>query len=157
MIPDGVVRTYAVDLASVPAYQGAMAEWRFDPITKKAGNSGVLLRMTGEHKVWPRSVEAQLQSGSAGDFWNIDKVPMKVVPERTRGRNTKKTHGAENPIGEWNEYEIFVNAGNVHLLVNGQLLNKAWDVSIVAGRICLQSEGAPIHFRNIRLAPIASR
>jgi len=132
-------------------------EWRFDPVTKKAGNSGVLLRMTGEHKVWPRSVEAQLQSGSAGDFWNIDKVPMKVAPERTRGRNTKKTHGAEYPIGEWNEYEILVNAGDVHLRVNGQLLNKAWDVAVVAGRICLQSEGAPIHFRNIRLAPITSR
>jgi hypothetical protein len=50
-------------------------QWRFDP-EKGAGNSGVLLRVTGEHKVWPRSIEAQLHSGNAGDFWNIGDFPM---------------------------------------------------------------------------------
>jgi hypothetical protein len=128
-------------------------EWRFDP-AKGAGNSGVLLRMIGEHKVWPRSVEAQLQSGNAGDFWNIDEFPMKTDPQRTSGRNTKKTHFAEYPIGEWNEYEIIVDGGSVILNVNGEELNRAWDVLETPGRICLQSEGAEIHFRNIRLAPI---
>lgn len=129
-------------------------EWRFNPVTKKAGNSGVLLRMIGEDKVWPRSVEAQLQSENAGDFWNIDEFPMKTVAERLSGRNTKKTHMAERPIGEWNEYEIVVDGGNIVLNVNGEELNRAWDVQEVAGKICLQSEGAEIHFRNIRLAPI---
>jgi hypothetical protein len=128
-------------------------EWRFDP-AKGAGNSGVLLRVIGEDKVWPRSVEAQLQSGNAGDFWNIDKFPMKVDAARTQGRNTKKTHGAELPIGEWNEYEIVVNGESVRLNVNGELLNEAWDVWETPGKIALQSEGAEIHFRNIRLAPI---
>ena len=128
-------------------------EWRFDP-AKGAGNSGVLLRVIGEDKVWPRSVEAQLQSGNAGDFWNIDKFPMKVDPARTQGRNTKKTHFAEFPIGQWNEYEIVVNGGSVRLNVNGELLNEAWDVWETPGKIALQSEGAEIHFRNIRLARI---
>ncbi len=128
-------------------------EWRFDP-AKGAGNSGVLLRVIGEDKVWPRSVEAQLQSGNAGDFWNIDKFPMKVDPARTQGRNTKKTHFAELPIGEWNEYEIIVDGGSVRLNVNGELLNEAREVWETPGKIALQSEGAEIHFRNIRLAPI---
>jgi hypothetical protein len=132
-------------------------EWRFDPVTKKAGNSGVLLRRIGEQKVWPRSVEAQLQSENAGDFWNIDKFGMKTVPERTRGRNTRKTHGAERPIGEWNEYEIIVDGGDIVLKVNGQVLNRAWDVTVIPGQICLQSEGAVIQFRRIRLAPIPSK
>ncbi len=35
-------------------------EWRFDPVTKKAGNSGVLLRMVGEDKVWLRTDLEQL-------------------------------------------------------------------------------------------------
>ena len=126
-------------------------EWRFNPITKKAGNSGVLFRRTGPHEVWPKSVEAQLQSGSAGDFWCIGEFPMKTVAERTRGRNTRKTHGNEHPIGEWNEYEIIVDHGNVTLIVNGEVLNKAWDVAETPGNICLQSEGAEIHFRKIRL------
>jgi hypothetical protein len=129
-------------------------EWRFNPATKQAGNSGVLLRVIGEDKVWPRSVEAQLQSGNAGDFWNIDKFPMKTDPARLTGRNTKKTHSAERPIGQWNEYEIIVDGGSVRLNVNGELVNQAWDVLETPGKIALQSEGAEIHFRNIRLAPI---
>lgn len=126
-------------------------EWRFNPVTKEAGNSGVLLRMIGEDKVWPKSVEAQLQSGNAGDFWCIDNFPMVTVPERTNGRNTKKTHFAENPIGEWNEYEIIVNGGSIVLLVNGEKVNEAWEVLETPGKICFQSEGAEIQFRNIRL------
>lgn len=129
-------------------------QWRFNPVTKQAGNSGVLLRMIGPDKVWPKSVEAQLHSGNAGDFWNIDDYVMKTDPQRTRGRNTKKTKMAEYPIGEWNEYEIIVNRSDVILFVNGEEVNRAWDVEENAGKICLQSEGAEIHFRNIRLAPI---
>jgi len=129
-------------------------EWRFNPVTKQEGNGGVLLRMIGEDKVWPKSVEAQLHSKNAGDFWNIDNFDMKVAEDRTSGRNTKKTHFAENPVGEWNEYEIIVDRGLVILKVNGQELNRAWDVAEIPGKICLQSEGSEMHFRNIRLAPI---
>ncbi len=42
----------------------------------------------------------------------------------------------------------------VVLNVNGETLNRAWDVWETPGKIALQSEGAEIHFRNIRLAPI---
>ncbi|MEP0846901.1 MAG: DUF1080 domain-containing protein [Phycisphaerae bacterium] len=129
-------------------------EWRFDPVTKRAGNSGVLLRIIGEDKIWPRCVEAQLQSENAGDFWNIDEFPMKTDPARTNGRNTKKLHMAERPVGEWNEYEIIVDHGRIALKVNGELLNEATDVLETPGKIGLQSEGAEIHFRNVRLAPI---
>jgi len=128
-------------------------EWRFDP-AKGAGNSGVLLRTVGEDKVWPKSVEAQLHSGNAGDFWNIGEFQMTTDPARTNGRNTKKTHGAERPLGEWNEYEIIVNGGEVILKVNGEELNRATNVAVTPGKICLQSEGAEIHFRNIRLVPL---
>lgn len=129
-------------------------EWRFNPVTKKAGNSGVLLRLIGPDKVWPRSIEAQLQADNAGDFWNIDEFPMKTDTSRLQGRNTKKTRHAERPLGEWNEYEIIVDHTTVVLNVNGETLNKAWDVLETAGKIGLQSEGAEIHFRNIRLAEI---
>lgn len=132
-------------------------EWRFSPVTRQAGNSGVLLRMTGEDKVWPKSVEAQLLSGSAGDFFNIGEVAMKTDPARTNGRHTKRLRTAERPIGEWNEYEIICDGPNVTLVVNGDTINNAWDVATTPGKICLQSEGAEIHFRNIRLAPIDSK
>jgi hypothetical protein len=128
--------------------------WRWNPDTKQAGNSGVLFRMTGEHKVWPRSIEAQLMSENAGDFWNIGDFPMQVDKERTRGRNTRKTHGNERPIGEWNEYQIIADGPWVQLRVNGQVLNEAWDCEVVPGRICLQSEGAEIQFKSVRIVEL---
>ena len=129
-------------------------EWRFDPAAGP-GNSGALLRMTGEDKVWPRSIEAQLQHRNAGDFWNIDKVVMRPDPARTRGRNTKRmAPSSEKPLGEWNRYDILVNGPRVELRVNGVLQNTADWCEEVAGPICLQSEGAVIEFREIRLRPI---
>lgn len=143
--PAGYIRTEA-DYTNYGLYL------QLKHVTK--GNSGVLVRMVGQDKVWPKSIECQGQTGSMGDIWNIDKFPMKTDPQRTSGRNTKKTHFAEYPIGEWNEYEIVVDGGSVILNVNGEELNRAGDVLETPGKIGLQSEGAEIHFRDIRLAPI---
>jgi hypothetical protein len=55
-------------------------EWRWAP-GKPPGNSGVLLRVHGEHKIWPRSIEAQLMYMNAGDFWLIDGAPLETDPE----------------------------------------------------------------------------
>lgn len=126
-------------------------EWRWPG---EPGNSGVLFRMQGQDKVWPKSIEAQLQSGNAGDFWNIDDFAMKAAPERTKGRNTKKTHASEKPPGEWNRYRITVDGPRVVLEVNGQVVNEANECAVLPGKVCLQSEGAEIHFRNIRLTPL---
>ncbi len=129
-------------------------EWRFNK-EKGAGNSGVLLRTTGKDKIWPKSVEAQLHSGNAGDIWNIDECKITVDKQRTEGRRTVKKSGKdannEMPLGDWNQYEITVNKGNLMLKVNGRLQNEATDYEEVPGKICLQSEGAEIHFRNIKL------
>jgi hypothetical protein len=126
-------------------------EWRW---AVQPGNSGVLLRMSGEDKVWPKSFEAQLHSGNAGDIIGIGDFPYKGDPSRTSGRRTAHTHGAERPAGEWNEYEIIMNRGEAILLVNGEELNRATGVEEVAGPIAFQSEGAEIHFRGIRLIPL---
>lgn len=119
------------------------------------GNSGVLLRMTGEDKVWPKSIEAQGLIRNLGDIWNIDQFPMKTDPGRTSGRHTPKRHPCnEKPLGEWNQYDILLDGGNLELWVNGLLQNGATDCQEVAGKICLQSEGAQMEFRNITLIPI---
>jgi len=128
-------------------------EWRW-PEGKQPGNSGVLVRVQEPDAVWPKSVEAQLQSGSAGDFWNIGDFQMATDPARTKGRNTRKLLAAENPVGQWNRYEIIVDKGEVTLFVNGELVNQATGVAEVPGFIALQSEGAEIHFRNVHLAEI---
>ena len=129
-------------------------EWRFDP-AKGEGNSGVLLRTIGEDTVWPKSMEAQLHSKNAGDFWNIGAYKATVDAARTNGRHTAKRHATnEKPLGEWNKYRIVVNGGTIELWVNGLLQNIATNVEVNKGRIALQSEGAYIEFRNIVLRPI---
>ncbi len=129
-------------------------EWRW-PKDSTPGNSGVLLRVVGKDKVWPKSVEAQLANRNAGDIWNIDKFPMKVAADRTSGHHTVKMHpGSEKPIGQWNQYEIILDGGNLTLKVNGLVQNTASDVEEVPGTISLQSEGAAIKYRNIRLIPL---
>ena len=128
-------------------------EWRW---VKEAGNSGVLLHKVGQDKLWPKSVECQLYSGNAGDFWLIDGVTLVVegkrTPEKEGAFNVKKKQpSSEKPLGQWNSYDIISKDGAVRCLVNGVLQNEGTDASETRGKICLQSEGAPIEFRNVYL------
>jgi putative membrane-bound dehydrogenase-like protein len=129
-------------------------EWRFRP-ERGPGNSGVLLRVVGPDKVWPKSIECQLMSRNAGDIWNIDGVAMATDPARTSGRRTEKLLPSnERPLGEWNHYRILLDHGDLKLEVNGQEQNSARWCEELPGKIALQSEGAAIEFRRIVLRPI---
>jgi putative membrane-bound dehydrogenase-like protein len=129
-------------------------EWRFDP-ERGPGNSGVLLRRHGPDEVWPRSIEAQLHHRNAGDIWNIGAFGMHVDPARTSGRRTTRLQpSSEKPLGEWNRYEILLDGPRLELRVNGVLQNTADGCEERPGNVCLQSEGATIEFRDVRLRPI---
>lgn len=131
-------------------------EWRFDP-ARGAGNSGVLLRMIGPDEVWPRSIEAQLMSGSAGDIWNIGEFPMVAKETRTSGRHTRRAQpSSEHELGAWNQYRIRLWRGSLTLEVNGVLQNTAEWCLETPGKLCLQSEGAPIQFRGLRVRELTS-
>jgi hypothetical protein len=133
-----------------------IVEWRFNA-EKGAGNSGVLMRVIGDNKVWPNSIEAQLHSRNAGDIWNIGGFEMKTDSERTEGRRTIKAHETnEKPLGEWNRYRILLDGGNLTLEVNGLVQNVATGCKVVAGPIGLQSEGAWIEFRKVQLREITT-
>jgi len=138
-----------------------IVEWRWAP-GKKPGNSGVLLRITGEPKPLPKCAEAQLKSGSAGDIYGFHGFPVKGDAARSRSAQGKmigqlsgvsKIKGNEKAPGEWNKYEITLADGDLTLLVNGEKVNEATGLDIVAGKIGLQSEGGEIHFRTVRLIP----
>jgi hypothetical protein len=134
-------------------------QWRW-PEGKPAGNGGVLLRMTGKHKIWPKSLEAQINAGSAGDFWGLDDFRLAGDPARSSSlsdakfgklTNLKKLKANEKPAGQWNDYEIIAKGGKVTLRINGELLNETVRCEEAAGKICLTSEGDAIEFRNITL------
>ena len=134
-------------------------QWRWPP-GGKAGNGGVLVRMTGPHRVWPKSLEAQLNAGQAGDFWGLagyqlsgpaERMKLLEHPKFGKLTNLKKTAELEKPIGEWNDYEIAVDGGQVTLKVNGQVVNQTTDCEVVPGKILLTAEGDEYHFRKVQL------
>ena len=130
--------------------------WRFSPVTKADGNSGVLFRMTGPDKIWPRSLEAQLMSKTAGDFYRIGGFSIETDADRTKGVRVRHLGFAENAVGDWNHYEIEVDGGNVELRINGKVVNRGSKADLGAGKICLQSEGVEIHFKDVEIVPIRS-
>lgn len=133
-------------------------EWRWPPGTK-GGNNGVLVHASKPRVlgIWPQSIEVQLQTGEAGDFWIIGtELDVENEAARKQGRrHLNLTDGSEKPLGEWNQMEITCQANEVIVRVNGDLVNRATNCSVTRGAICLQSEGAPIEYRNIRLTPLA--
>lgn len=61
-----------------------------------------------------------------------------------RGRND-----IEKPAGKWNLIECVVNGNEIHIYLNGVLVNQAFDVKPQKGKIQIQSEGAEIFFKKI--------
>ena len=132
-------------------------QWRWPP-GEKPSNGGVLIRMTGKHRIWPRSLEAQLNAGNAGDFWGLAGYPLAGPMDRIRSSdhkefgkltNLKKVKALEKPPGEWNTYEIISAGDTVTLVINGEEVNRAPGCDLNPGRICLTSEGSEIHVRNM--------
>ena len=132
-------------------------EWRW-PEGSTPGNNGVLIHTTTpkELGVWPKSLEVQLAHENAGDFWVIGTtVEIPDADTRVKGRrHLNLTDDSEKPAGEWNKMEIVAKGDKVTVKVNGELVNEATRLSQTKGAISLQSEGAPIQFRNIVLTPL---
>ena len=119
------------------------------------GNGGILVRIIGEDKVWPKSMEAQGMAGSMGDFFSIGGFLFKGPADRTRGRHIRKAHDSnEEPLGQWNNYEVTLDGGDLEIKVNGLVQNTATECEEVSGKIGLQSEGCQMEYRNIVLIPI---
>jgi hypothetical protein len=152
--PAGYIRTTADYTNFILRFQ-----WRFNPVTKEEGNSGVLLRVVGPDKIWPKMVEAQLQSGQAGDFW-LNGGTKLVTPRSKQGHQSEgsdqrvRFKSNEKPVGEWNQYEIVFDRDKITLKINGEVVNEGTGAEEVPGKIALQSEGVEIHFRDIRLVPL---
>jgi hypothetical protein len=133
-------------------------EWRWPP-QGRGGNNGVLvhtseLHVLGNH--FPRSIEVQLMSGNAGDFWVIgEDITVPEMASRRNGRHIRNlTDGSEKPIGEWNHMVIHARGDTLKVWVNGDLVNEGFDCSVSEGRITLQSEGAPCQFRRVTVMPL---
>ena len=143
-------------------------EYRFaaDP-----GNCGVLVHASTPralYKMFPASVEVQMNSGHAGDFWCIiENIKVPDMASRRGGepatwtgqegdnrRIMNLTDDSENPVGEWNAMTIECFEDSVRVWVNGDLVNDGYEMTASEGHIAIQAEGVEVEFRKLDLTPI---
>ena len=135
---------------------------------------------------WMRSQECQVQEGDTGDYWGVaggmaDVKATKNIkgeciynPSGTLthfsekspvGRRCIKNPDAEKPTGQWNTIEIYTHADtSVHvingvvtmILTNNQQWEKGKALPMTKGKIQLQSEGAEVFYRDIKIQAITA-
>jgi hypothetical protein len=87
-----------------------------------------------------------------GELFGVGGV--EVVPDNPRGRRSKSVENRCKGKGEWNTYDVVCVDGTIKLSVNGKFVNGISKSSKKEGYICLEAEGAEIHFRNIRITKL---
>jgi hypothetical protein len=108
------------------------------------GNSGALMHIQTPHAVWPKCVEVQGENRTHGSYIFI------------KGKGTSKYDRAAKdkavkPVGEWNTTEItLLPDGTITTKINGTDVNSGKS-ELTEGPFGFQSEGAEIHFKNIKV------
>jgi hypothetical protein len=74
-----------------------------------------------------------------------------VSPDNPRGERSMSVENRCRGRGEWNTYDVVAVDGVVKLSVNGKFVNGISRSTRRKGYLCLESEGAEIRFRNIRI------
>ena len=141
----------------------------------QARDSGILYNIQGPNKVWPQAIEFQINEGCTGDFWLIRGAAItgkdgvraagpqdsQVKIDRFNKGEYKNVTGwrdptgeVEKPHGQWNVVELVNRGGHVWQYVNGKLANEGTDAFPSSGKILVQSEGAEVFYRKIKLYPL---
>ncbi len=113
---------------------------------KQAGNSGIFLHISKVGKKWPKCIEVQGQFKDMCKIFGLAGTKGKAVLGDAKARaKAQKKHT------EWNAIEIIMHNGAVTAKLNGTLIGQSKPFDIKQGPIALQSEGAPVEFRKIRI------
>ncbi len=149
-------------------------EWRHQ---ESGGNSGMFLWAAPEHlenvprNALPKTgIEIQMldhgyqekyvaKNGKKSDWFTThgDIFPVgnsRLKPFEPLSANGSRSFPREERskgINEWNHYYVRAINGEVRLWVNGAEVSGGRDATPATGRLCLESEGAPIDFRNLRV------
>ncbi|MGK2860306.1 MAG: 3-keto-disaccharide hydrolase [Chitinophagaceae bacterium] len=137
-----------------------------------------------DYGAWMRSQEFQIQEGDCGDYWGVagGMQDIKAIknteneyvydPEGTLftfgetspvGRHCIKDPDAEKPSGQWNTIDLYchrdtsihvVNGKTVMVLYNSQQLENGQAIPLVKGKLQIQSEGAEVFYKEIRIRSI---
>jgi hypothetical protein len=148
-------------------------EWRH---LSKGGNSGVFIWGTpiaAPAVPFLRGVEVQvLDHGYAeqyekangkksdwftthGDVFPIHGASMKPFGKHSGDRSFPSEDRSKG-TPEWNHYRIVCTNGVLRLSVNGKEVSGGEDCNYRKGYLALESEGAPVEFRNVRIKELPS-
>jgi hypothetical protein len=151
-----------------------VVEWRH---LKSAGNSGVFVWVPDEalKELKPGAlpqygIEVQMldhgfaeayekRTGKKGDFFTTNGDIFAVGKSRLNPFPPLSPNGSRSfprkqlsrGAGEWNHYYVRAINGEVRLWVNGEEVSGGSGAEPRAGYLCLESEGSPIEFKNIRI------
>ena len=151
-----------------------VVEWRH---LRRAGNSGVFVWVPEEalkdlkpNALPQYGIEVQaLDHGYAeqyekrtgkkgdwftthGDIFPVGKSKMKVFPPTSpNGSRSFPRKQLSKGVGEWNHYYVRCINGEVRLWVNGEEVSGGSGSEPRTGYLCLESEGSPVEFKNIRI------
>lgn len=112
---------------------------------KYNGNSGVLVHISGPHKVWPKCTEVQLFSADAGNIFAIQGAQFQGKKDAPAQKKAVK------PVGQWNAMEVTCRNGAITCKINGTEVATGTGADPDSGPIGWQSEGSKIRFRNMRI------
>ena len=139
-------------------------EWRH---LRPGGNAGLFVwswPVTAPGTPFARAIEVQILDGrntdnytSHGDVFAIHGASFK--PDRPHPGGWMRCLPSEQrvkPAPEWNHYRVHCSNGVVQLAVNGKVVSGGSAANPRKGYICLESEGSPAEFRNVRLREFPS-
>lgn len=150
---------------------------KFVPRTAQPRDSGVLYLMTGPDKVWPDSIECQVQEKDVGEMIIVGNNLNINVPIKMRGNQRVfdpagaltsiksgriyKTPTADS-LTDWNTVEVIVKGNSAVHIVNGTVIMSLPDIRLAngepltKGKILLQAEGAEVFYRNPEIRPLGA-
>jgi hypothetical protein len=89
---------------------------------------------------------------SHGDVFPTGPAKMKPFPPvAPNGKRSFPSKELTKGINQWNHYYVRAINGEVRLWVNGEEVSGGSGCEPAEGYLCLESEGSPVEFRNIRI------
>ncbi len=87
-----------------------------------------------------------------GDVFPVGTAKMKpFAPTSPSGERSFPRKNLSKGVGEWNHYYIRAINGEIRLWVNGEEVSGGENCDPRSGYLCLESEGAPVEFKNLRI------
>lgn len=87
-----------------------------------------------------------------GDIFPVGKSKLTPFPPLSpNGARSFPSKELSKGVGEWNHYYVRAINGEIRLWVNGEEVSGGNNAVPATGYLCLESEGSPIEFRNLRI------